>query len=177
MQYKKLKKVQMKYFIRSVKSFIWFVIIFAIILTILIMITPEYSFGRLFDPEGGMFVEGAAWKITAFFLLVAAIYPALTYVRKEVLVDGTFDDHRDKILGVFESMGYELTGEDSEKASFRLKSRFTRFMRMYEDGVTITKGESPLILEGARKDILRISSRIMVATARQDDNDNGYENS
>ena len=36
-------------------------------------------------------------------------------------------------------------------------------MRAYEDGVTITKGEAPLILEGNRKDILRLASHISYA--------------
>ena len=60
-------------------------------------------------------------------------------------------------------LGYEKTDEDGEKLTFRLRNRFTRFMRAYEDGVTITKGTAPLILSGNRKDILRLSSHITYA--------------
>ena len=77
----------------------------------------------------------------------------------------------------FEQAGYVKMDEDEEKLTFRMKNKFTRFMRAYEDTVTITKGEAPLILSGNRKDILRLASRIEYAL-RQDDGstpDNPYD--
>jgi hypothetical protein len=54
-------------------------------------------------------------------------------------------------------------------ATFRIKSKLTRFMRMYEDAITITKGESPLILSGYRRDLFRLASGIQYAALKRDE--------
>lgn len=153
----------MKYLVRSFKSLLWIVSIFAIMVLILILVNDQMSFDNLFQ-EGGMFKEGSGWKLIAFFVLASAVYPALSYVKKETFVYGTFESNRDKIIEVFTRMEYVLVREDSETATFRKAKALTRFMRQYEDAVTITKGESPLILSGIRKDIVRLASGIEYAT-------------
>lgn len=155
----------MKYLFRSLKWLLWFVVIFALIILVLILVNPSdnFTFQNLFT-EGGMFKEGSQFKLLAFFIVAAAIYPALTYVKKEVFVDGSYEKCKDKIFQGFTEQGYVFISEDSEKALFRKSSPLVRFMRNYEDKVTITKGESPLIMEGIRKDIIRVASAIEFAT-------------
>lgn len=151
----------MKYFLRSVKFFIWFVVLFAVIVVILALAMPEYELSGAFRFDGqGMFIAGSQWKILALFAATAALYPMLTYVRKEALAEKSFEECRPQIMGVFDSMEYSLTEENDEELVFRKSSSVARFMRMFEDQVTITKGESPFIISGPRKDILRIASGI-----------------
>ena len=150
---------------RSVKYFFIFVILVAIFVGIIVLLFPDqYSGSHIFatSPEDGdaIFNYGSWWKMLMIFAIIAAIYPGLTFVKKEVMIEGDFEEHRDKILKEFEEAGYEQTGEDAEQVTFRLRNKFTRFMRAYEDAVTITKGEAPLILSGNRKDILRLASHI-----------------
>lgn len=151
--------------IRSVKYFFVFIILACIALCIVTLITPGAKLTDLLKPmeEGGMLKEGAWWQMLLIFGAIAIVYPGLVFVKKEVMIEGDFEDHRDKILKVFEEAGYEKTGEDEEKLHFRIRNGFTRFMRAFEDEVTITKGEAPLILNGNRKDILRLESRISFA--------------
>ena len=146
--------------VRSVKYFFVFIILAAVVLCIVTLLSGE-SVVKLFMPmsEGGMLKEGAWWQMLLIFGAIAAVYPGLTFVKKEVMIEGDFEDHRDTIINAFEGLGYEKTDEDGEKLTFRLRNRFTRFMRAYEDGVTITKGTAPLILSGNRKDILRLINR------------------
>ncbi len=154
---------KVKYIIRALKQFVWFFIILALIIVVVVLITPSYSFDKIFIPasEGGMFQDGAFYKIGALFLLISAIYPAYSYVKKEVFATGGFAPNREKILKVFSDLGYEITAEDDEKLTFRLRSRYARFTRLYEDEVTITKdAESPLIMTGLRKELMRLATRI-----------------
>ena len=44
--------------------------------------------------------------------------------------------------------------------TFRLKSKSARFSRKYEDRVTIEQTENGVSVEGLRKDIVRIVSRM-----------------
>lgn len=157
--------------VRSVKYFFIFIILASLFVCILVPLTPHHTYEHIFatSPEdtNALFNYGSWWKMLLMFGLIAAVYPGLTFVRKEVMIEGDFEDHRDKIMKEFEQAGYEKTDEDAERLTFRIKNKFTRFMRAYEDAVTITKGEAPLILSGNRKDILRLASRIEYAL-RQD---------
>ena len=150
--------------VRSVKYFFIFIILASLFVCILVPLTPHHTYEHIFatSPEdtNALFNYGSWWKMLMIFAIIAAIYPGLTFVKKEVMIEGDFEDHRDKILKEFEEAGYEQTGEDAEQVTFRLRNKFTRFMRAYEDAVTITKGEAPLILSGNRKDILRLASHI-----------------
>lgn len=158
----------MKYLIRSIKYFIWFSVIFFIILCILVLTTDGMTFSKAFAPEVGLFKEGSFYKILAFFIAVAAIYPAMSFVKKEVFVDGSFKENETTIMRVFKSFEYEVESEDSEKINFRKAKAFTRFMRLYEDRISITKDDNPLILTGYRKDILRVASAIASATRNKE---------
>ena len=167
--------------IRSVKYFFIFIVLVSIFVCILVLLTPNHTYEHIFatSPEDtrALFKYGSWWQMLVIFALIAAIYPGLTFVKKEVIIEGDFEDHRDKIMKEFEQAGYVKMDEDEEKLTFRMKNKFTRFMRAYEDAVTITKGEAPLILSGNRKDILRLASRIEYAL-RQDDGstpDNPYD--
>ena len=156
--------------VRSVKYFFIFIILASLFVCILVPLTPHHTYEHIFatsPDDKALFNYGSWWKMLLMFGLIAAVYPGLTFVRKEVMIEGDFEDHRDKIMKEFEQAGYEKTDEDAERLTFRIKNKFTRFMRAYEDAVTITKGEAPLILSGNRKDILRLASRIEY-TLRQD---------
>lgn len=150
--------------VRSVKYFFVFIILAAVVLCIVTLLSGE-SVVKLFMPmsEGGMLKEGAWWQMLLLFGAIAVVYPGLVFVKKEVMIEGDFEDHRDTIVNQFESLGYVKTAEDEDKLTFRIRSKYTRFMRAYEDAVTITKGTAPLILSGNRKDILRLESHITYA--------------
>lgn len=155
-----------KYLIRSLKFFVAFSIILILIIVLLAALLPDYSVSAILTPasEGGMFEDGAYPKIFAIYLLFSLIYPALTYVKKEILVDEcNFDDYRNTIIEQFEQLGYVFDSENEEVAVFRQRSAFRRFMRLYEDKVSITKGESPFILSGNRKELMRLSGLIRYA--------------
>lgn len=159
----------MKYFIRSVKYFFAFVFIFALFVVIMILTSKDATFANVFAQESTLFRANSLPKIICLFVAVAAIYPSLGFVKKEaVMGKGTFAENRNAIVGCFDNAGYVLENEDAEVLSFRAKSGFTRFNRMFEDRITITKDENPLILKGYRRDIFRLASAIEYATRDQD---------
>lgn len=159
----------MKYLLRSVKYFFSFVCVFALVIAILVLTTEGATLDTVFSPENGMFKAGSFPKIMIFFVAVAAIYPALSYVKKEAFITGTYSENEEAIKKVFSNYGYEMVSEDEESVTFRIKSGMTRFMRMYEDAIVITKGESPLILSGYRRDIFRLASGIQYACFKNEE--------
>lgn len=147
----------MKYFIRAVKSLLYFVIVFAVIVGILYFFIER--------PKGiapaDMFQEGSLWKIVLFFAVFGAVYPAVSFFKRKLYANGDFAKYRPTILSAMEELGYELEKEDGETVSFRRKKAGERLFRLFgEDRITFTISDNPFIIEGYRKDIMRIYSSL-----------------
>ena len=84
--------------IRSVKYFFIFIVLVSIFVCILVLLTPNHTYEHIFatSPEDtALFKYGSWWQMLVIFALIAAIYPGLTFVKKEVMIEGDFEDHRD----------------------------------------------------------------------------------
>ena len=67
----------MKYLIRSVKYFFYFAFLTTVIILALVLIgAVEGDINSIF--EGGY---SALWKIAVFFVLVAAVYPKVGFIK------------------------------------------------------------------------------------------------
>lgn len=147
----------MKYFIRSVKYLFYFVFLFFILTLILYRISGTAEYTSYSD----MFKENAAVSIGLFMLAVAAIYPAVGFGKKSLTIKGTYAENEKRIKEIMQDFGYILATDTDEKAVFRSKSRLTRFFRMWEDALTITKtGDAP-VMEGLRKDVIRYGNGLV----------------
>jgi len=146
----------MKYVIRAVKYLVYFTVMCSIIL----ILTFHFSV----KPEGltlmdMLLVDGSLYKMLAFFVAVAAIYPALGFQKKPLYVSNV-KENRKQIVELFENANYVIASEDATSISFKLRNPFLRLMRLYEDYVTIDFSENPVMIEGLRKDVLRFGRGI-----------------
>ena len=146
----------MKYFIRSVKYLVYFTVMCGIILVLTFHFSTKPEGLTLMDM---LMVEGSIYKMLAFFVAVAAIYPALGFQKKEVYVSN-IKEHRKEIVELFENANYVIAEESATSITFRLRNPFLRLMRLYEDNIVIDFSQNPVIMEGLRKDILRFSRGI-----------------
>ncbi len=146
----------MKYVIRAVKYLVYFTVMCSIIL----ILTFHFSV----KPEGltlmdMLLVDGSLYKMLAFFVAVAAIYPALGFQNKPLYVSN-IKENRKQIVELFENANYVIASEDATSVSFKLRNPFLRLMRLYEDYVTIDFSDNPVMIEGLRKDVLRFGRGI-----------------
>ncbi len=143
----------MKYLIRALKYFVYFVLLLAIILAALILLGLAEA-----DPAT-LFRNGydSYWQIALMFAVLAGVYPLFGFMKKDVLTPGEYAEIRPDVLSVMESKGYELEKEEGENLSFRLRSRAARVSRMWEDRITLSRTFSGFTLEGLRRDIVRIA--------------------
>ncbi len=146
----------MKYFIRSVKYLVYFTVMCGIILVLTFHFSTKPEGLTLMDM---LMVEGSIYKMLAFFVAVAAVYPALGFQKKEVYVSN-IKEHRKEIVELFENANYVIAEESATSITFRLRNPFLRLMRLYEDNIVIDFSQNPVIMEGLRKDILRFSRGI-----------------
>ena len=146
----------MKYLIRSVKYLVYFTVMCGIILVLTFHFSVKPEGLTLMDM---LMVDGSIYKMLAFFVAVAAIYPALGFQKKPVYVSN-IKEHRKEIVELFENANYVIDQETATSISFRLRNPFLRFMRLCEDYVIIDFSENPATMEGLRKDVLRFSRSI-----------------
>ena len=146
----------MKYLIRSVKYLVYFTVMCGIILVLTFHFSVKPEDLTLMDM---LMVDGSIYKMLAFFVAVAAIYPALGFQKKPVYVSN-IKEHRKEIVELFENANYVIDQETATSISFRLRNPFLRFMRICEDYVIIDFSENHATMEGLRKDVLRFSRSI-----------------
>ena len=143
----------MKYFIRSVKYFFYFAFLTtAIVLALVLIGAVEGDINSIF--EGGY---SALWKIAIFFALVAAGYPKVGFIRREIHVGKDWSEVRNDVISYMNDRRYVLESENGTTVTFRCKDIASRISKMYEDRLTLSKTADGWSLEGLRKDVFRLS--------------------
>ena len=146
----------MRYFIRAVKTFIYFSLLFILIIAVFVI-----SGMSELDIET-MFRDGykSLWQILAIMAAISAVYPKLSYGRSDVRIKGNLSGNRVQITEIMQDFGYSVEKESVGMMTFRLKSTGARLARKFEDRVTIGQDEKGLSVEGLKKDTVRIISRM-----------------
>lgn len=147
----------MKYLIRSIKYFFYFAFLTAIIICALILIgAVDGNIDTMF--RGGW---SAIWKMLLLFAAVAAIYPKVGFITRDASISSPWSVIREDFIGFMKERRYEFEGEKDGVATFRYRGTGGRISRMYEDRLSFdTRTEGMLIIEGLRKDVLRITMGI-----------------
>jgi hypothetical protein len=147
----------MRYLIRALKYLVYFAIIFFLIVGIVFLFSHQKAAGLSFVD---LFKEGSLPKIALFFVAVSALYPKLSFYKKEIYLNGDFTKYAGMIDEVMKNLGYKLESNDPGCVTYIKDSAYARLTRMYEDRVTFETADNPIRVEGYRKDLLRILSAI-----------------
>ena len=153
---RKNKRKKMRYFIRALKTFIYFTLLFVLIIAVFVIS------GTVEPDVETMFRDGytSLWEILGIMVIISGIYPKLSYTRSVPRIKGNLSANRVQITTLMQEFGYEVEHESVSKMTFRLKSRGARLARKYEDRVTFEQDGEVLYVEGLKKDLVRIISRM-----------------
>ena len=144
----------MKYTIRAIKYFFYFSIITtAIVLALVLIGAVEGDINEIF--EGGY---KALWNIAAFFAVIAAVYPKVGFIRREVPLRREWAEVREDTISYFRDRRYILESENGDTVTFRCKDVASRLSKMYEDRITLKITPEGYEMEGLRKDVLRLAA-------------------
>lgn len=142
----------MKYLTRALKYFIYVSVMVTLILLALVAL-------KLVSPDVNiMFRNGwsSVIMIALAFLAISAIYPKFGYTRRGVIVPGEYSEIRKGVIDFMESHGYQLENEDGENLTFRLRNKFNRLTRTWEDRITLTREMAGFYMEGLSRDVSRL---------------------
>ena len=146
----------MKYFIRSVKYLLYFIVLFCIVVLIVFYTSNNHANITVFD----LFKEGSATKIIIFFVAIAALYPLLGFSKKQLYTNDNFKERKKEIIELFENAKYTLKSDNGSSMAFIHRSPIMRTLRMYEDEINVDYSDNPVIVSGLRKDVIRFSRSI-----------------
>lgn len=147
----------MRYLIRAFKYLAYFMIFFILIVGLLFIFSSQRKAGLSFTD---LFEEGSFPKLAIFFVVIAAVYPALGFQKRKLYLNGDFSKYAGVVHEAMESLGYALESEDGDTVTYRLNSGYGRATRMWEDRITFSTNDNPVIVEGIRKDLVRIASAV-----------------
>lgn len=144
----------MKYIIRAVKYFLYVSVIASAILGILA------ATGFISSDINVMFKNG--WKsvgqILLMFACVSAFYPRLGYCKRLATVLGDQSALMNDVVKYMEDRGFSLESRTDDVLTFRTKSAVQKFLRVYEDRITVEKALGGFYVEGLTKEVARIVS-------------------
>ncbi|MGN0190640.1 MAG: hypothetical protein ACI39U_03200 [Candidatus Cryptobacteroides sp.] len=148
-------KASVKYIVRAVKYFCWFLILFSLLIGILVL--------TKFVPAdiNTMFIKGwvSVAEIAGVFLVFSAVYPKFGYVKRRLSIPGEWAEVSTQVKEFFSERGdYEIESEEEGKICYRSKSRAVRIARLWEDRITVDSVLGGVELEGPAKDLNRIVS-------------------
>lgn len=155
----------MKYIIRSVKYFFYYILILCVVMAVLVLTglveaDPSMMFRNGFKSVG---------QILLLFAVVAAIYPKVGFCKRKAMVEGEFEDLKEGIKIIMEDRGYRVEKEEGSTMTFRLRSKANAIARMLEDRVTVCAVPDGLEVEGITKDVIRIISNLEYRLRRSEE--------
>ncbi|MGN1226254.1 MAG: hypothetical protein ACI4TL_03355 [Candidatus Cryptobacteroides sp.] len=144
----------MRYFIRSIKYFLYLCIV--LLLFILILSMTGFIEG---DIEH-MFIHGytSLLYMAAIVAVFAAIYPMLGYGKRNVRIKGESAEIEPELVKFMQSRHYVLCDKKGEDLTFRKASVLDRIVKMGEDKVRFTRVFGGYTIEGLTKDIVRLDT-------------------
>lgn len=146
----------MRYLIRAIKYFFYFAALTSAIIAALVATgLAEGDINTMF--RGG---PSAIWKMAAFFVAIAAVYPKVGFITRKVNVSRSWDELRDEVVGFMKDRMYDLESEGNGTLTFRHRGTINKLTRMYEDRITLTIKEDGFEMEGLRKDVFRFSTNL-----------------
>jgi hypothetical protein len=155
----------MKYIIRAIKYFFYFAFLTTALVTVLVFIgAVESNIEAIF--EGGY---TALWKMAAFFGVVAAAYPSLAFIKRNIPAKGEFSAMKTEIKEYMADHRYELESETDNALTFRVRGIAGKLAKMYEDRITITSAFEGIQIDGLRKDVIRLATGLEARLNPQED--------
>lgn len=146
-----------RYLIRAVKYLMWLIVIFIVLYALMTVtgtarVDARQAWTEIYSSSRGV-------TMIVVIVLLAAAYPSFGFVRRRVNAGITKD--RESILRAFGESGFSLVVEGSSQMVFKASAPAKKIRLLWEDTITVTAdGEDRVILEGIRRETVRIEFRL-----------------
>ena len=148
-----------RYFIRALKSVLYFFIVAFLLLALIYFISPEQV--RQVQNFAEFLQRNSLLKMAIFLGAFGLIYPVIGYVTQKVPRSRPFSaDDKEAVIKIFTNARFVLTNDDGSVLTFRIINPVARVTRVFEDAITVDYAANPLAVEGLRRDVTRLAKAI-----------------
>ena len=147
-----------RYFIRSLKSILLF-FLFGTLAYVLVFYTGTKN-SETQNFWDFVCAYGNLQNMIIFFTVFGLVYPLIGYVKQKVYASKSFDEYKEEVVCIFSRANFVLISDKDKKMVFRPKSGLLRLTRLYEDAIEVDYSDTPVLVNGLRRDAYRLSRRI-----------------
>lgn len=142
----------MRYFIRSLKYFLYITVILFLIIAVLYLVGwAQGDFLSLFRNGSQSIV-----MMLVMMAIFALIYPRFGYSTQRARVPGEYEEIRQDVITLMTDRGYRYEKEEGQIMTFRMRSVPARITRVGEDRITLTHTLTGFDVEGLTRDAVRV---------------------
>lgn len=142
----------MRYFLRALKYFVYIIVLAAILIVLLVLLQ-----GGSFDIDT-LFIQGkrSIYMMLGIFAVLSAIYPAIGYQKRSISFDCGWDELKPDLISVMKERRFKVENDMGNMITFISDGGAARFLRMYEDRITVEVTGGVMLLEGHRRNLIRV---------------------
>ena len=151
------------YLIRSIKYLIWLALLFTLIFVLMIRTNTARAGGEQMLHE--LFHTQRGWMMIGMLMVLAFLYPRFGFTSRSL--KGSVATNRDDILRVAHRGGFSLVSETPGQLVFRASSPAKKALLLWEDTIIVTQQGDQLVIDGIRKEVVRMEFRLKPALAQE----------
>lgn len=141
-----------RYPIRAAKYALQLIVLFIVFYGILRAVNYDKApLSALWESSRGLVLLGAV-------VVFALSYPFFGFTRKTLTFEAPV--RLDDVNRVMAMSGYERVGGENNAMLYRAVSKVKRMALQYEDEITITTEDGVSVMEGPRKEVVKIAFRM-----------------
>lgn len=146
----------MKYFVRALKYFAAFCVLYLAIVWLSVMTTKGMDVSA-WDYIAANFQTTRGKLLGLAVVVLSAAYPRMGFMTRRVECD--MEDERDYLLQVFATSGYTLKEESEGRMVFRADNILSRLFMLFEDEITVEQYGQWIDITGIRRGVARVLYR------------------
>ena len=146
----------MKYFVRALKYFAAFCVLYLAIVWLSVMTTKGMDVSA-WDYIVANFQTTRGKLLGLAVVVLSAAYPRMGFMTRRVECD--MEDERDYLLQVFAASGFTLKEESEGRMVFRADNILSRLFLLFEDEITVEQYGQWIDITGIRRGVARVLYR------------------
>ncbi|MDR0581993.1 MAG: hypothetical protein LBG31_03415 [Prevotellaceae bacterium] len=148
-----------RYFIRALKSVLYFFIVALLLLALIYFISPKEA--RQVQNFAEFLQRNSLLKMAIFLGAFGLIYPLFGYITQKAPRSRPFSDSdKEAVIKIFANARFVPANDDGRVLTFRIINPVARVTRLFEDAITVDYTANPLTVEGQRRDVTRLAKAV-----------------
>lgn len=144
----------MKYFVRALKYFVAFCVLYLAVVWLSIMTTKGMDVS-VWDYVVATFQTTRGKLLGLAVVVLAAAYPRFGFITRRAECD--MEAERDYLLGRFALAGFKLVEESEGRMVFRADNFLSRLVMLFEDEITVEQYGQWIDITGIRRGVAKIA--------------------